>query len=626
MAEGQRFPRLPIICGPIMCGVIVRCLLSRTGDWGIAVDRGYAVDGGYEVVTSGKELALRITAAGRTRPAAVISWHPDQGHGRIDIDHIVREVGGLADIFSLESGPETYAFGDGLPAGAHVFGNAARVYSTDLRWMKDIFRSRLHLASDKRGAERAADAIIEDVLSQIGSVPPKPAPIHSAPRQARGTIKAFASSGSRAIVELDDGTRCTIQREHVVPPVRIDWMLFLGQRVEGDFNDQDKTLDINRLKSAPRLAELYQQGDLVLALAEAVCATSAKLTLYPGSSWAVPLARISSNPHDTVDSLVTEGEVVVARFLREQGAVVLSLIDVDDDAEVKPAPALLAGGTPWLVEGRHLSEQATSGTTFAAAVPDPRTTDGDRGNEPAGTAPKPTVALLSVQLQLEAERRRVAELQGLVSASSAAGARLVGLQQELDAHKLELAAERRNSEAARTAMDQAGARLETQRAELQRLRTNNRDTQRALKRAATESEGMFATADERLRHDIYLAWAKNVPPADKAARPLPATWTSAPEFVDTVYACTEPGLAAKALKTIVEVLTGSAEHSPSREVHPLRENMGAESAQVKRGDGARCFRAAIERNVAAARRLHFWRLPDGTVELSRIVVHDDYRP
>jgi hypothetical protein len=61
-------------------------------------------------------------------------------------------------------------------------------------------------------------------------------------------------------------------------------------------------------------------------------------------------------------------------------------------------------------------------------------------------------------------------------------------------------------------------------------------------------------------------------------------------------------------------------------VHPLRENMGAESAQVKRGDGARCFRAAIERNVAAARRLHFWRLPDGTVELSRIVVHDDYRP
>lgn len=31
-------------------------------------------------------------------------------------------------------------------------------------------------------------------------------------------------------------------------------------------------------------------------------------------------------------------------------------------------------------------------------------------------------------------------------------------------------------------------------------------------------------------------------------------------------------------------------------------------------------------NVAGARRLHFWRLPDGTVELSRVVIHDDTRP
>ncbi|WP_186312245.1 hypothetical protein, partial [Staphylococcus epidermidis] len=80
---------------------------------------------------------------------------------------------------------------------------------------------------------------------------------------------------------------------------------------------------------------------LVLALAEQVSARSAKLTLYPGSSWTVEQTRVSSNPLDTVDSLVTEGEVVVARFLREHGAVVLSLPDVDDDAAVEEAPALL---------------------------------------------------------------------------------------------------------------------------------------------------------------------------------------------------------------------------------------------------------------------------------------------
>ena len=585
------------------------------------------MDEGYEVVTSGRELALRITAAGRTRPAAVISWHPNQAHGRIDVGRIVREVGGLAEIFSLENGPESYAFGDHMPPGAQVFGNAARVYSTDLRWRQDVWRSRLRMASDRRAAERAAEDIIEDVLSLISVAPPPPAPVRSAPRRVSGTIKAFASSGSRAIVELGDGTRCTIQREHAVPPVRLDWMLSPGQTVDGDFNDQDKTLDVSALKTAPRLAELYQSGDLVLALAEEVCAGSAKLTLYPGSSWPVPAARISSNRLDTVDSLVTEGEVVVARFLRESGAVVLSLIDVDDDAPVKPAPALLAGGTPWLLAGRHLAEQPTSATTFAAGVAQDRAAAaGQPGSAAAVPAPKPSAALMSVQLQLESERRRIAELEELVAASGEAGTRLVGLRRERDALGLELAAERRDSDAVRGELEQAGARLERQSAELQRLRTNNRDTQRALKRATVEWDEMFETADERLRHDVYLAWAKNTPAADKARCPLPPVWAAGPEFAGSIYACTEPGLAAKALKTTVEVLTGAAERSTAREIHPLRENTGADSLQVRRGDGARCFRAAVERNVAAARRLHYWRLPDGTVELSRIVVHDDFRP
>ena len=79
----------------------------------------------FVVVTSGKDLALQLTAAGRTKPAAVISWHPEQRENRIDVEHIAREIGDLADVFWLENGPESYAFGDSLPCGAHVFGNAA---------------------------------------------------------------------------------------------------------------------------------------------------------------------------------------------------------------------------------------------------------------------------------------------------------------------------------------------------------------------------------------------------------------------------------------------------------------------------------------------------------------------
>lgn len=408
----------------------------RTCEWGFVMEQAYVV------VTSGKELALRLTAAGRTKPAAVISWHPGQQENRIDVGHIAREIGDLAEVYWLENGPESYAFGDSLPAGAHVFGNAARVYAEDLRWMEDVHRSPLRMARDRSAAVRAAEDIIEDVLQLITVVPPKTSPARSAPRRVRGIIRAFASAGSRAIVELDDGTCCTIQRERVSPPVRLDWMLDVGQSVEGNLNEEDKTLDIQDLRTAPRLAELYTSGDLVLALAEEVGAKNAKLTLYPGSSWTVEQDRISSNPLDTVDSLVTEGEVVVARFLRERGAVVLSLLDVDDDGVVVDAPALLSGGTPWLRAGRHLKEQPTAGRTFPAVSgadsgAGTGSVEGDGSPTAVPPAAKPSAALISAQLQLEAERRKVAALQELVAAASQAGAGLVGLQREHDALRRE---------------------------------------------------------------------------------------------------------------------------------------------------------------------------------------------
>ncbi|HEX9089826.1 MAG TPA: hypothetical protein VF867_20200, partial [Arthrobacter sp.] len=123
-----------------------------------------------------------------------------------------------------------------------------------------------------------------------------------------------------------------------------------------------------------------------------------------------------------------------------------------------------------------------------------------------------------------------------------------------------------------------------------------------------------------------LAWAQNVPASDKAQQVLPPDWQAGPEFAASLYGFTEPGVVAKALKAAVGILTGAADRNGARDVHALRANPGGDTAQLIRGDGAKCFRAAIEQNVASARRLHFWRLPDGSIELSRVVVHDDFKP
>ncbi len=246
----------------------------------------------YVVVASGKEIALRLTAAGRPNRRRL--FLASETAGQPDEYRTYRPGGGgHAKVYWLENNTESYAFGDDLPYGAHVL---ATQHASIRRIFAD-WRTCTETAPDGAGprtAVRAAEDIIEDMLNLITVVPPKAPPVRAVPRRVRGTVKAFASAGSRAIVELGDGSCCTIQREHVSPPVRLDWMLKLGQSVEGELNDDDKTLDIEDLRTDPRLADLYRSGDLGLALAEQVSARSARFTLYPDQ--AGPLNRPGSRP------------------------------------------------------------------------------------------------------------------------------------------------------------------------------------------------------------------------------------------------------------------------------------------------------------------------------------------
>jgi hypothetical protein len=220
----------------------------------------------------------------------------------------------------------------------------------------------------------------------------------------------------------------------------------------------------------------------------------------------------------------------------------------------------------------------------------------------------------------------VGRLRELVKAGSSAGPELLRLEREVAALQEELELERRQAAASEAHLAGLAARNARQLEDLRTLRARNREMQQGLKRARDDQTGAFETAEERVRHDIYLAWVRNVPAEDKSRFPLPAGFSMGPEFAASLYSRTEQGAVAKALKAVVEVLAGIAERSSAREVHPLRANDGGDASQIQREDGARCFRASIERGVASARRLHYWKTPEGGVELSRVVVHDDFKP
>jgi hypothetical protein len=80
----------------------------------------------------------------------------------------------------------------------------------------------------------------------------------------------------------------------------------------------------------------------------------------------------------------------------------------------------------------------------------------------------------------------------------------------------------------------------------------------------------------------------------------------------------------RVIDTCAHVASGRAADIPGLELHALRSSDGGGTPQRVRADGARAWRCSLQANTAAARRLHFWRMPDGGIELAKIVYHDDF--
>jgi hypothetical protein len=136
------------------------------------------------------------------------------------------------------------------------------------------------------------------------------------------------------------------------------------------------------------------------------------------------------------------------------------------------------------------------------------------------------------------------------------------------------------------------------------------------------SLGSFPDAESAVRHAVLLAWVERIPGGEKAEHPLPV-YAVGSDFAGSLESL-DAGQRTKALKCVVDVLTDLARDLPARRVHPLRAGDGPTKEIRSRQDGAVCWRASVEASTASARRLHWWKLLDGSLELSRVVVHDDF--
>jgi hypothetical protein len=575
----------------------------------------------------------------------------------IDADEIAADVGDLAEVVLMSTGDLTWAFSSVMPEGTQCYGGAGRVYPLGQEWVDDLAKSPLRFSWGPQEGPRATHQLIGDVYSFTASTRP---PIQSS-RQAVRTVSASVvgtPTSSQALVRLDSGEYATIHTSRSFPTVESSRLFRKGMVVVGDLSPEARVLDISdHLPDADDSLATLPSDCIVPALVAEVDQDGAELLLLPGRPAILDRTQVSGDPEDDVRDLLSAGEVVLARLVRTDVGLTVSLRH-GEDAPTHPAASVWPGGPAWLEPPSPASANLASPAPSSAATddgespgspgragpdsdqpdpgqdgvpteleasptrparparparPNPRDLDPrHRGDspmpkpavpfgEPAVEAP-PKPAVLSLSLSLEAERAASAEASRKEAAARGQADRLAG---ELDALYRQL--------------DESGREVARLEHEVRRLKAQNR---KARTTAAGDADEAFLDPEQQLRWEVKSRWVQRIPAVDKVNRPM-REYELGPEFLETLRHV-EGVSRQKVVDVIVEVVTGLVDELPGRDLHQLRSGSGGSDAPVVI-DGLAYWRAAIQQNTASARRLHFGR-DAGRLVLSRVCLHDDMQP
>ncbi|MBO1266634.1 hypothetical protein [Arthrobacter cavernae] len=302
------------------------------------------------------------------------------------------------------------------------------------------------------------------------------------------------------------------------------------------------------------------------------------------------------------------GEVVAVRLHRRSGHVGLSMLDVDDSEPVLRAPELVPGGGPWLVPGRDLVQRTSTAqslhNTPAPEAPDERSPAGAKALKSAGLAlatERAKVQQLEVELQvLRAANNRHQTHAALLDADVMLGrqqaAELSGVEREIDRLRRELATTNRQL-------------------------SDLRKKLRAVRKDEAVPDQVFLDPDKDFDFRLKYSWAVQIPASEKSRLPL-GRYRIGGEFLRSLRDQPQEKQ-KKACKAIVDLLVNDPAKLSAREAHQLRTAASGGSPAVTRNGGQDvCWRLYIEQNVAAARRLHYWKCADGVIELASVTVHD----
>lgn len=280
-------------------------------------------------------------------------------------------------------------------------------------------------------------------------------------------------------------------------------------------------------------------------------------------------------------------------------------------APAAPPAAHSSAPSPLMLDPKRRSQMVPSGSTRsvqpapgapvapAAAAAAPAAAVEPKAAKQGQAVESMALKVSALEVELRNLRGKVTELEGQVSGLEQERTQLLGLR----------------AEAEHTANRTAG--------QLQQVKSQLRKA-KSSKPATGGARPEFADRERGFRYLVETAWATRTPVGEQPSRPL-RSYEIGPAFLASIEAL--DGIAPEKVADVVfEIVTKRAEESAGRDMHRLRTGPGGDDPVRVREDGSVCWRVAIQRNTASARRLHFWQRPDGTIELSRVVLHDDMQP
>ena len=555
-----------------------------------------------ESVAEAEDLARYLLDPGRPLPVVVVTSAAGQLAPYLEMDALAENLRGLAVLCEMPTGPISWAFTKQMPEMCDVYGGAARVYPPGDGWTRDPYSAPLRFVYGPADGQAAIAQLTTDAMRAVRAGGSFAAP---AQRSASVQGRVLGVTAGRGLVQLTRGAGMgSVWTDLVAPDVDEACVLTKGMAIAGTLDLDSRRIDVSpMLVAAGDALSGYQVGSVVLGLTKSVERALCVVELFPDFPVVIePGGVVVTSRLVDLRTLISEGEVVVARVLARGESPedwLLSLVDVSPDDVPLPAPSILIGGPPWL-----LSPAEDEDSLVSLAAEPPAVVAPPLAAVPSSRTPPAPASLPSG---------------GGVCADAEA---LDSLTIERDSLLQELQRER---EAARQARRELGAlrtavRKETRRSEALQARLTRAEGE--LGRSLND-EALFSDPITQLAFEVDLAWARRVPAEQKDVLPL-APWTVGPDFFGS-WAAVEGVSRSKVVDVIVEVLTGRVYELAGLEAHQLRSGMGGDDPPRVREDGATCWRVSLQVKTPSARRLHYWLLNDGGIELSSVRLHDDMR-